>query len=326
MKGTSGIYEFRETIMRFYRRQEFVLRPVFRFVVSLALLLLLRAHLGVHGAPGAALGSTLLNVILALACSMLPPGFAAGIIALVMVWDLYRLSLEATAICAALLLVCLLVYFRFSPRDVMVLLIMPVAYALNLHYAVPVLAGLLFGPGTAVPVIFGLLFTRYVLLVEESLPVIGTTSPDAPLVGEKLLENFRTLIDGMAGDKNLIVLAAALAAAAVLVCFIRNLAVEYSWVAAITAGCVIELVILMAGDMRFDTGLDFGRMILGILLSFVIAQVVRFFLHNADYLRAENVQFEDEDYFYYVKAVPKVMYLPPAPLDGEEENDPFDPS
>ena len=320
MNSNTGIYVLRENLIQFYKRQEFLLLSVFRFAVSLAVLLLLRGHLGIHGPAGAALNSTLLNVILALVCSLLPTGFSAGIIGLVLVWDLYRLSLEATAICAALILVCLLVYFRFSPRDTMNLLLMPVAYALNLHYLVPLLAGLMFGPGAAVAVLFGLLFTKYVLLVEGSLPVLAAPAGGLALTGERLIANFRLLVDGLVNDKSLVILAAALAAAAIAVCFTRRLAIEYAWVIAITVGCILELIVLLAGDMRYGTEIDLAHVFLGIVISFMLAQIVRFFTFNVDYLRIENVQFEDEDYYYYVKAVPKVMVYTSDP-----EEDEFDP-
>ena len=320
MNSNTGIYVLRENLIQFYKRQEFLLLSVFRFAVSLAVLLLLRGHLGIHGPAGAALNSTLLNVILALVCSLLPTGFSAGIIGLVLVWDLYRLSLEATAICAALILVCLLVYFRFSPRDTMILLLMPVAYALNLHYLVPLLAGLMFGPGAAVAVLFGLLFTKYVLLVEGSLSVLAAPAGGLALTGERLIANFRLLVDGLVNDKSLIILAAALAAAAIAVCFTRRLAIEYAWIIAITVGCIMELIVLLAGDMRYGTEIDLAHVFLGIVFSFMLAQIVRFFTFNVDYLRIENVQFEDEDYYYYVKAVPKVMVYTSDPEDDE-----FDP-
>ena len=320
MNSNTGIYVLRENLIQFYKRQEFLLLSVFRFAVSLAVLLLLRGHLGIHGPAGAALNSTLLNVILALVCSLLPTGFSAGIIGLVLVWDLYRLSLEATAICAALILVCLLVYFRFSPRDTMILLLMPVAYALNLHYLVPLLAGLMFGPGAAVAVLFGLLFTKYVLLVEGSLSVLAAPAGGLALTGERLIANFRLLVDGLVNDKSLVILAAALAAAAIAVCFTRRLAIEYAWVIAITVGCILELIVLLAGDMHYGTEIDLAHVFLGIVISFMLAQIVRFFTFNVDYLRIENVQFEDEDYYYYVKAVPKVMVYTSDP-----EEDEFDP-
>lgn len=35
--------------------------------------------------------------------------------------------------------------------------------------------------------------------------------------------------------------------------------------------------------------------------------VIQFIFMNLDYARTENVQFEDDEYYYYVKAVPKKM-------------------
>lgn len=307
MNSSTGLYGLRENLIQLYKRQEFLILSVFRFVVCLAVLLLLRARLGVHIGTGSALNSTLLNVIIALICSMLPTGFSAGILGLVLLLDLYRLSLEAAAVGAAIVLVCLLVYFRFSPRDTMILLLMPVAYAVNLHYLVPVLAGLLFGPGAAVPVVFGLLFTRYVLLVEANLSTLASPEGGLAAAGESLITNFRTLVDGTVNDKLMIALCVAFVIALVAVCFIRRLAIVNAWTVAITAGCILELVILLLCDMQMGTGIDLAFVFVGIVFSFMLAHVVRFFAFNVDYLRIENVQFEDEDYYYYVKAIPKVM-------------------
>ena len=38
---------------------------------------------------------------------------------------------------------------------------------------------------------------------------------------------------------------------------------------------------------------------------------IEFFSFNLDYSRTEKVQFEDDDYYYYVKAVPKVTLTAP---------------
>jgi len=38
----------------------------------------------------------------------------------------------------------------------------------------------------------------------------------------------------------------------------------------------------------------------------VLMLVLEFFLFNVDYTRAEYLQYEDDDYYYYVKAVPKI--------------------
>ena len=44
-----------------------------------------------------------------------------------------------------------------------------------------------------------------------------------------------------------------------------------------------------------------------VFLSVIIAVVAQFFKTVVDYSRVENTQFEDEEYYYYVKAVPKIF-------------------
>lgn len=49
------------------------------------------------------------------------------------------------------------------------------------------------------------------------------------------------------------------------------------------------------------------QLILGTLVSIVIAMAVEFFVFSVDYSRTEYAQFEDDEYYYYVKAVPKIV-------------------
>jgi hypothetical protein len=39
----------------------------------------------------------------------------------------------------------------------------------------------------------------------------------------------------------------------------------------------------------------------------VLGYGIKFFFMDLDYARTERVQFQDDEYFYYVKAVPKKM-------------------
>ena len=40
-------------------------------------------------------------------------------------------------------------------------------------------------------------------------------------------------------------------------------------------------------------------------------RTVQFLFFNVDYTRTEKVQFEDDEYYYYVKAVPKISVAAP---------------
>jgi hypothetical protein len=60
------------------------------------------------------------------------------------------------------------------------------------------------------------------------------------------------------------------------------------------------------GDMQYDTNIDLTKVFIGVFLSILVELLVEFFCFMVDYTRIESVQFEDDDYYYYVKAVPKV--------------------
>ena len=61
--------------------------------------------------------------------------------------------------------------------------------------------------------------------------------------------------------------------------------------------------------------MDLNFSVLGIIagsaVSFFLCQIIRFMEFNVDYSRTEMVQFEDDEYYYYVKAVPKVVLAVP---------------
>ena len=47
--------------------------------------------------------------------------------------------------------------------------------------------------------------------------------------------------------------------------------------------------------------------LIGNVISLLIAFVIQFLFFNLDYSRTERLQFEDDEYYYYVKAVPKAV-------------------
>jgi mannitol-specific phosphotransferase system IIBC component len=47
-------------------------------------------------------------------------------------------------------------------------------------------------------------------------------------------------------------------------------------------------------------------MIAGVIVSTLVAYILHFSILSLNYSHTEYTQFEDDDYYYYVKAVPKV--------------------
>ena len=98
----------------------------------------------------------------------------------------------------------------------------------------------------------------------------------------------------------------------IVVYLIRRLKINYSWQIALGAGMIICFVVLLVSSAVLDADIGIGGAILSLFVSSLIVLVLQFFIFNVDYSRAEYVQFEDDEYYYYVKAVPKITLEAPA--------------
>lgn len=109
----------------------------------------------------------------------------------------------------------------------------------------------------------------------------------------------------------MVVIIAAFATTVIVVWLLRRLSMDYAWTIAMIAGSVVNIMVLLVGDLIFDTNQSLVSVLLGTVISFAIVLVLQFFVFYVDYSRTEKVQFEDDEYYYYVKAVPKVTVARP---------------
>ena len=293
----TSVFEVRKKIIETYGRMEYVLVPLFKFAVAFLLIMAIDTHIGFN----IVLTNKLLGVIIALICSIVPVNFIAAIMMLLVLAHLYTLSMETLIVGGVIFLLMYLLYYHFSPKDSIMTLLLPLAFMGHMEYAIPVVAGLLFTPGSAVGIGFGVIVVKFLEYVEQNEAILRNSE-----IGPATVDNFRNIVDALLQNRSMWILAVVMAATVIVVYFIRRLETAHSWTLAIIIGSVLELGALLYGDMKFDTNTELGKMFLGVVLSLIVEFLVEFFCFMVDYTRIENVQFEDDDYYYYVKAVPKV--------------------
>jgi hypothetical protein len=164
----------------------------------------------------------------------------------------------------------------------------------------PVVMGLIGGPASAVSLGCGVVV--YFLLAA----INGNATTINAMGDEEAAAKIRLIIDGLLGNKQMMVTIVAFAVTVLVVYLIRRMSVDYSWTIAIAAGIMVDLVILLLGDLLYDTNMSVMNALIGSVITFVVAKIVEFFRFFVDYSRTEKVQFEDDEYYYYVKAVPKM--------------------
>ena len=97
----------------------------------------------------------------------------------------------------------------------------------------------------------------------------------------------------------------------VIVYCIKRMSINNSWTTAIVVGGGVELVLFIAGGLIIKTSQSMTEIVIGCIVSILLSFVLQFFVFSVDYSRTEHTQFEDDEYYYYVKAVPKLNVTAP---------------
>lgn len=298
----TGLLEIRERVKMLYGRYEVFILPVVKFLFALIVLNTLNGKLGYM----TKLDNIAIVLIVSLMCSFLPTGCILMFAALFSILHLYALSLEVALVGLCMFLIMFLLFFRFSPRDSLLVLLTPLLCSMNIPYVIPIAAGLLCSPVSVVSVGCGVAVHYLFQTVIASAPAIGT------MAESEATAKLRLIIDGIVKNKEMLVVIAAFGITIMVVYLIRRMSFDHVWTIAMVAGAMTDIVILLVGDLIYDINISVAGALLGSLLALAVAKVLEFFRFCVDYSRTEKVQFEDDEYYYYVKAVPKMTVSAPA--------------
>lgn len=291
----------KEWMKRFYGKFDIYVTAVLKFLGALLAIMLINANIGYMER----LKSGAIVAVVALLCSIIPVGGIVLICALFVLAHFYTVSLELAAVTFVIFLLMFFLYIRFDSSLGYIILLTPVLFWLKIPYLMPLLAGLTGGIGAAVPAGMGVIIYFLIDYAKTNAPALSNSTT------ETLLQNLTMIIDGLLQNKLMMVTVAAFVVTTVIVYIIKSLSVDYSWTIAIGAGMVVNMVILLVGELSFDLSASVGGMIVGNIIAAILMLVLQFFIFSVDYTRAERVSFEDDDYIYYVKAVPKMSVSTP---------------
>lgn len=298
----TALLELRENLKKIYSRNEAFILPVIKFLLGFIVLSIINGKMGYM----TKLDNMAIVLIVSLLCSFLPTGFMAFFAMMFAVLHMYALSIETAAVGLVVFLLLYLLFLRFTAKEALVVVLTPVLCMLKLPYVMPVAMGLIGTPASCVSVGCG-------VVVYYLLQTVITNAPTINSMGaEEATAKLRLLIDGMLGNKAMLVMIAAFAITVIVVYLIRRMSVDHSWTIAMVAGVMIEVMILLVGDLMYDTNLPIVSALLGAVVTLIACKIIEFFRFCLDYSRTEKVQFEDDEYYYYVKAVPKMTVAAPT--------------
>lgn len=298
----TALLELRENLKKIYSRNEAFILPVIKFLLSFIVLSIINGKMGYM----TKIDNMAIVLIVSLLCSFLPAGFMVVFAMLFTLLHMYALSIETAAVGLVVFLLLYLLFLRFTAKEALVVVLTPVLCMLKLPYVMPVAMGLIGTPASCVSVGCGVVVYYLIQTVISNAPTINSMG------AEEATAKLRLLIDGMLGNKAMLVMIVAFTVTVIVVYLIRRMSVDHSWTIAMAAGIIIEVLILLVGDLMYDTNLSILSALLGAIVTVIVCKGIEFFRFCLDYSRTEKVQFEDDEYYYYVKAVPKMTVSAPT--------------
>ena len=292
------VFELRDKLIRLYAKRSKWIQALIRFVSAFLMLQTINTQIGYI--PEIMSLPVVLGI--SLVCCILPWSVISILMCVLVVLEFLKVSVIVTGFCLFILLCMLMVDLMFAQGYNFIIFFVPLAFFLKLPFLVPLILGLVAPLTAVIPMLFGLLMHFMISYVSSTAGILADT---AQSVG--MYEKFVQMIEGVFKNQNLLVFAIAFSFTAAAVYLLRRLSVNYAWMIAVAVGSVLDLVLVLFGIATYTGGtMSVSAVIIGSVISGLIALAVQFMIFSVDYKQTEYVQFEDDDYYYYVKAIPKV--------------------
>lgn len=286
-------------IQSFYEKHYRIVRGIIKLLAVFASLLLIVHPMDYSGW----LGSYWVLIPVAVLCSVTPDLVSAIVLFMAIGLE----SLAAVPVMGILFFLVLIIYFllfgRMGVGQPYMMLVIPILSLIHMESVVPVLAALFVSPVVIPSMLMGIVIqftmkgiTEY---VNTSAGVTSVSSPDEALLP------LRYMIDYLAHNRVITVMFLAFGITFLCIYFIRRTSIRHASQIAILVGTLLYLAAELWGGIMMNLDIDPLWSILQALAAMAVAYIAQFFRLTLDYHGTRKLQFEDDEYYYYVTAIPK---------------------
>ena len=291
----------RSRLRSLYQKYEIYLETVIKFIIAFVVFQIINSSIGYDHR----IKQISIVLVLSLLSAFTPSAILVLLAALVAIGHVYYLSKILSVIVILIMLIMYFLFIRFTPKLGYAVIAVPVLYFLKIPYVVPIVLGLFATPIAIVPTACGVILIYLFQVIQEAATMQINISV------EDTLQLYTYVVDNLVENKQLLMTIIIFSLIIIITYFIRHKKFDYAREIAVAAGALTCILGFLFSDLRLDVSEQIGVMILGTLASAILALIIQFFRLALDYTGVEHVQFEDEDYYYYVKAVPKINVTEP---------------
>ena len=304
----------RDSIKNVVKKYNAAITPVFRFIAAFVTFALINGNLGYYEK----LNGISVIVLLSAISAFFPMGVTVFLAGLLMILHIYSASMFLSLIFIIIIAILYFMLMRLAPGYSAIIIAVPVLSFFHLEVLVPMASGLTGSPIAIFAIIPGIVVSILFNVIKDAVKMSSGS-----MQIEDNLQTYIFVIKSLVENKLMILMIVAAIGVLLATYTCRKLAVSHAYILGIIAGMIANLIIIIVGGLIFEIKVDVLWVLLGTILSGGLALVVQFFKYLLDYSSVEHLQFDDDDYFYYVTAVPKLSVTSPdlniLKINGNEE-------
>ncbi len=304
----------RDGIKEIFKKYNAAIIPVLRFIAAFLTFTLININMGYNEKLT---GVTVLVGLSALA-AFFPMGITVLISGILVVLHIYSASMFLSFIFILIIAALYFMLMRFAPKYSVLVLAIPVLSFFHLDALVPIATGLIGTPIAIFAIIPGIVTKVLFNVIKEAVKLAAGS-----VQIEDNLQNYIFVIKSLLENKLMILMIVAAIAVFLAAYICKKMAISHAYLLGVITGMILNLIIMIIGGLIFEVDVNILWVFLGTILSGAFAFVVQFFKYLLDYSSVEHLQFDDDDYHYYVTAVPKLSVTSPElnilKISGEGE-------
>ncbi|MDO5140392.1 MAG: hypothetical protein Q4D40_02880 [Eubacteriales bacterium] len=289
------LINIRNILTDLYDRYGMLLKPLLKTAAAFVMLLAVQNTVGFNTTLSKlpVIGCT------SIICAFFPSGFITFVCAVFVIVNLLKLSVVMAGVAAVICILIAVLYFGYKPGTGIIISLVPLMFYLKTPFVLPVVLGISIGFGAAVPIAIGVFCWNMLHFFVQNTEILS----EGGILDVNM--DIAELVRGIVLDEHMLLLIVAFSVCTAASAMISRTRLNNCWIAAAVCGTGILFVFIPAGDIILGTG-TLGADTAGLIVSLVLSVLYAAVVYSVDFRRTENLSFEDDDYYYYVKAVPKL--------------------
>lgn len=287
-----AIYGLRRNVKELYRTKSIMLNITYKIVMAFIALLIINNSVG----SVVLLKNPIISLALSIGIGLLPIFFGIVVIGMIATIHIFNISMIVGAMSIVILILAGILSARMAPGSGWLGLTSFVMASFGGTFVAPIALPMAAGPTGVLPTVAGLGFARVLVLLNDTKAELQEMSE---------LDGAVKFLEILMSDKALIAVIIICTISYLLASIFKMLPIMESWKIGLVVASLTSVMGAFLLKILWESPITIFTVIMYSILGIVIGLVVEFFVHNVEYKTTEILNFEDDEYFYYVKAIPK---------------------